>query len=382
MNIDYPLGVAAYNILREVAVDSSMLRGVYVLGKAATLNADVGDVMLSTVVHDEHSGSTYWLDNAFSVDDIAPDLRFGSGLDNQRAVTVKSTFLQNRSYLDFYYREAFTVVEMEAGPYCNAHLRDRRRRPPPGERGGQLLEAAGGLRDHPLRLRHALHAGAHAGRARAELLRDRLHVRVVARDPPARPAAGGRARVAAVGDLIYMTIASLDGYMEDENGDYQWSAPDEEVHAFINELLRPVGTHLYGRRMYEVMRVWETPEALPDATPAMLEFADVWRPADKVVYSRTLETVTTDRTRLERDFDAGAVRELKASAERDLTIGGPELAAHAIRAGLVDEYQLLVVPVLLGGGIRSVPDGVRAELELVEERRFESGFVYLRYRVA
>jgi hypothetical protein len=120
VNIDYPLGVAAYNILREVAIDSSMLRGVYVLGKAATLNADVGDVMLSTVVHDEHSGSTYWLDNAFSVDDIAPDLRFGSGLDNQRAVTVKSTFLQNRSYLDFYYREAFTVVEMEAGPYCNA----------------------------------------------------------------------------------------------------------------------------------------------------------------------------------------------------------------------------------------------------------------------
>ena len=120
VNIDYPLGVAAYNILREVAVDSSMLRGVYILGKAATLNADVGDVMLSTVVHDEHSGSTYWLDNAFSVDDIAPFLRFGSGLDNQRAVTVKSTFLQNRSYLDFYYREAFTVVEMEAGPFCNA----------------------------------------------------------------------------------------------------------------------------------------------------------------------------------------------------------------------------------------------------------------------
>jgi hypothetical protein len=120
VNIDYPLGLAAYNILREVAVDSSMLRGVYVLGKAATLNADVGDVLLSTVVHDEHSGSTYWLDNAFGVDDIAPDLRFGSGLDNQRAVTVKSTFLQNRSYLDFYYREAFTVVEMEAGPYCNA----------------------------------------------------------------------------------------------------------------------------------------------------------------------------------------------------------------------------------------------------------------------
>ena len=185
-----------------------------------------------------------------------------------------------------------------------------------------------------------------------------------------------------MGELIYVTIASLDGYMEDESGDFEWSAPDEEVHAFINELERPVGTYLYGRRMYEVMRVWETPEALPDATPAMLEFGDVWRAADKVVYSRTLETVTTDRTRLERDFDAGAVRELKASAERDLTIGGPELAAHAIRAGLVDEYQLFVVPVLLGGGIRSMPNGVRAELELVDERRFEGGFVYLRYRAA
>jgi hypothetical protein len=120
VNIDYPLGVAAYNILREVAVDRAALRGVYILGKAATLNADVGDVMISSVVHDEHSRSTYWLDNAFSVDDLAADLRFGTGLDNQRAVTVKSTFLQNRSYLDFYYREAFTVVEMEAGPFCNA----------------------------------------------------------------------------------------------------------------------------------------------------------------------------------------------------------------------------------------------------------------------
>jgi len=120
VNIEYPLGLAAYNILREITTAHDTLRGVYVLGKAATLNADVGDVLISSVIHDEHSGSTYWLDNAFSVDDISPDLRFGSGLDNQRAVTVKSTFLQNRSYLDFYYREAFTVVEMEAGPYCNA----------------------------------------------------------------------------------------------------------------------------------------------------------------------------------------------------------------------------------------------------------------------
>ena len=193
VNIDYPLGLAAYNILREVAVDSAVLRGVYVLGKAATLNADVGDVMISSVVHDEHSGSTYWLDNAFAVDDLAPDLRFGSGLDNQRAVTVKSTFLQNRAYLDFYYREAFTVVEMEAGPYCNARLRDRRRRPPPRRRGGQLLEAADRLRDHPLRLRHALHAGPHARRARAQLLRDGLDLRLVASDPAAHPAPRGRA---------------------------------------------------------------------------------------------------------------------------------------------------------------------------------------------
>jgi hypothetical protein len=120
VNVDYPLGVAAFNILREIAVDSSALRGVYILGKAATLNADVGDVMISSVVHDEHTNSTYWLDNAFAVDDLAVDLRFGTGLDNQRAVTVKSTFLQNRAYLDFYYREAFTVVEMEAGPFCSA----------------------------------------------------------------------------------------------------------------------------------------------------------------------------------------------------------------------------------------------------------------------
>jgi dihydrofolate reductase len=185
-----------------------------------------------------------------------------------------------------------------------------------------------------------------------------------------------------VADLVYSAIASLDGYIADENGNFEWGAPGEEVHAFINELERPVGTYLYGRRMYEVMRVWETPEALPDATPAVLEFADVWRAADKVVYSRTLEAVTTDRTRLERDFDAGAVRALKASAERDLTIGGSELAAHAIKAGLVDDYQLFVAPVLVGAGTRSLPDGVRMDLELVEERRFGNGFVYLRYRAA
>jgi dihydrofolate reductase len=183
-------------------------------------------------------------------------------------------------------------------------------------------------------------------------------------------------------DLIYSPIASLDGYIADEDGSFEWGAPGEEVHAFINELLRPVGTHLYGRRMYEVMCGWETPEALPDATPAMRDFADVWRGADKVVYSRTLETVTTERTRLERDFDVDAVRALKASAERDLTVGGSELAAHALRAGLVDEYQLFVAPVLVGGGTPAVPHGVRTQLELVEQRRFDNGFVYLRYRAA
>ena len=185
-----------------------------------------------------------------------------------------------------------------------------------------------------------------------------------------------------MGELIYSAIASVDGYIADKKGDFEWAAPGDEVHAFVNDSERRVGTYLYGRRMYEVMRVWETPEALPDATPATDDFADVWRAADKVVYSRTLDGVTTERTRLERDFDAEAVRELKASAERDLTVGGPELAAHAIRAGLVDEYQLFAAPVLVGGGTRSLPDGVRMDLELVEERRFANGFVYLRYRGA
>ena len=194
VNIDYPLGVAAYNILREVAVDRTALRGVYILGKAATLNADVGDVMISNVVHDEHSGSTYWLDNAFSVDDLAPDLRFGTGLDNQRAVTVKSTFLQNRSYLDFYYREAFTVVEMETGPYCNAvyEIADADRHPVGEAVNFSKLPIDLGIihyaSDTPV------HAGAHARRARTQLLRDGLDVRLVAGDPPPDPAARGRAR--------------------------------------------------------------------------------------------------------------------------------------------------------------------------------------------
>ena len=193
VNIDYPLGLAAYNILREVAVDSAALRGVYVLGKAATLNADVGDVMISSVVHDEHSGSTYWLDNAFSVDDLAGDLRFGSGLDNQRAVTVKSTFLQNRAYLDFYYREAFTVVEMEAGPYCNAlyEIADADRHPVGEAVNFSKLPLDFGIihyaSDTPYTQARTL------GARWPQLLRDGLDLRVVTGDPATDPAAGGSA---------------------------------------------------------------------------------------------------------------------------------------------------------------------------------------------
>jgi dihydrofolate reductase len=181
-----------------------------------------------------------------------------------------------------------------------------------------------------------------------------------------------------VGRLIYSAIASLDGYVADDDGNFQWAAPGEEVHAFVNDLERPVGTHLYGRRMYEVMAWWETND---DAEPVMRDFAAIWRAADKIVYSTTLQTVSSARTRIERDFDPEAVRRLKASAERDLTVGGPHLASQALAAGLVDECHLFLVPVLIGGGTRALPDDVRAELELVGERRFESGVVYLRYAI-
>jgi dihydrofolate reductase len=180
--------------------------------------------------------------------------------------------------------------------------------------------------------------------------------------------------------LIYSAIASLDGYVADEDGNFDWAAPDEEVHRFVNELERPVGTYLYGRRMYEVMAYWETADTLADQSPASRDFAEIWRAADKIVYSKALADVSSARTRIERDFDAEAIRQLKASAERDLTVGGPDLAAQAIKAGLVDEYQLFLTPIVVGGGKRAHPDDVRAELELLEERRFENGTVYLRYR--
>jgi dihydrofolate reductase len=179
--------------------------------------------------------------------------------------------------------------------------------------------------------------------------------------------------------LIYPTISSLDGYVADESGKFDWAKPDEEVHTFVNDLERPAGTHLYGRRLYEVLVAWETMHERPDQPQVILDFAEIWQAADKIVYSRTLETVSSAKTRIEREFDPEAVRELKATSERDLLIGGPELAAEAIRAGLVDEYHLVVAPVVVGGGKRALPDGVRVDLELLDERRFASGFVYLRY---
>jgi len=180
--------------------------------------------------------------------------------------------------------------------------------------------------------------------------------------------------------LIYSAITSLDGYIADEDGNFDWAAPDEEVFAFVNDLERPVGTYLYGRRMYEAMVLWEPAHTFADQRPVMQEFAKIWQAADKVVYSRTLAAVSSARTRIERDFDPEAVRQLKASAERDLTVGGPDLAAEAIRAGLVDEYHLFLTPVVVGGGNQSLPNNVRLKLELLDERRFGSGVVYLRYR--
>jgi dihydrofolate reductase len=177
--------------------------------------------------------------------------------------------------------------------------------------------------------------------------------------------------------LIYSAIASLDGYTADADGNFDWAAPGDEVHAFVNDLERPVGTYLYGRRMYEMMVPWET---MTDERPVMRDFTEIWRAADKVVYSRTLESVSSARTRIERDFDSEAVRALKGAAERDLTIGGAELAGVALGAGVVDEIQLFLNPVVVGGGKRALPDGVRAGLELLDERRFGSGVVYLRYR--
>ena len=183
--------------------------------------------------------------------------------------------------------------------------------------------------------------------------------------------------------LIYAPIMSLDGYVEDAEGKFDWAAPDEELHTFVNDLERPVGTYLLGRRMYETMVFWESPPDLAAQPSFVQDFAQIWQAADKIVYSKTLQTATSDKTRIERQFNAEAVRKLKATAERDLTVGGAALAAQAIEAGLIDEYHLFLVPVIVGGGKRSLPDmGARVNLELLEERGFRNGTVYLRYRAA
>jgi dihydrofolate reductase len=183
-----------------------------------------------------------------------------------------------------------------------------------------------------------------------------------------------------VAELIYSAITSLDGYVADEEGNFDWAAPDDEVHAFVNDLERPIGTYLYGRRMYEVMQYWETARTAADQPSTLRDYAELWRAADKIVYSTTLQEPSTARTRIERDFDPQAIQEAKASADRDLSVGGPGLAARAIEAGLVDQLLRFVAPIVVGGGTRWLPDGVRIELELVDERRFESGVVFLRYR--
>jgi dihydrofolate reductase len=180
-----------------------------------------------------------------------------------------------------------------------------------------------------------------------------------------------------VAKLIYSAIASLDGYVADADGAFDWSAPDEEVHAFVNDLEREVGTHLYGRRMYEVMVAWET---IADESPVARDYAEIWRAADKVVYSRTLEAVASARTRIERAFDPEAIGRMKASAARDIGVGGPELAGQALKAGLVDELHLFLTPFVVGGGKPALPGNLRVELELLDERRFGNGTVHLHYR--
>ena len=181
--------------------------------------------------------------------------------------------------------------------------------------------------------------------------------------------------------LVYAAIASLDGYVEDSSGSFEWAAPDDEVHAFVDDLERPIGTYLYGRRMYETMVFWETVSTGGDQPAVTRDFAEIWRAAEKIVYSRTLRTLSSARTRIEREFDPAAIRELKQSSARDITVGGAQLAGEAMAAGLIDECHLFLGPVLVGGGKRALPDDVRVQLELLDSRRFDSGVVHLHYRV-
>jgi dihydrofolate reductase len=180
--------------------------------------------------------------------------------------------------------------------------------------------------------------------------------------------------------LICSGITSLDGYIADKDGNFDWSAPDEQVHTFVNDLERPIGTYLYGRRMYEVMVYWETAQVGPDQPAFVRDFTSIWQATDKIVYSTTLGTVSSARTRIERQFDPAVVRQLKAEADRDISVAGPDLAAQAFRAGLVDECHLFVNPIVLGGGKQFLPDNVRVKLELLDERRFGNGVVHLHYR--
>ena len=180
--------------------------------------------------------------------------------------------------------------------------------------------------------------------------------------------------------LIYSAISSLDGYIEDRDGNFDWAMPDEEVHRFINNLERNAGTYLYGRRMYEIMTVWETDPNLAADSPLTQDFAQVWQAAEKIVYSKTLTAASTRKTRIERNFDPEAIRQLKKTAQHDIAIGGPDLAAHAFRSGLIDECHLFLAPIVVGGGKPALLDDVRLELELLEERRFDNGMVFLRYR--
>ena len=180
--------------------------------------------------------------------------------------------------------------------------------------------------------------------------------------------------------LIYSAISSLDGYIEDTDGNFDWAMPDEEVHKFINDLERAAGTYLYGRRMYETMTVWETDPDLAADSPLTQDFAEIWQAANKIVYSKTLETASTRKTQIERNFDPEAIQKLKETSQHDIVIGGPELAAQAFRAGLIDECHLFITPIIVGGGKQSLPEGVRLELELLQERRFGNGMVFLRYR--
>lgn len=180
--------------------------------------------------------------------------------------------------------------------------------------------------------------------------------------------------------LIYSAISSLDGYIEDADGNFDWAMPDEKVHRFINDLERTVGTYLYGRRMYETMMIWETDPDLAADSPLTQDFAEIWQAADKIVYSKTLAAARTRNTKIERNFDPEAIQQLKKTSQHDIAIGGPELAAHAFRSGLIDECHLFITPIMVGGGKQSLPEDVRLELELLDERRFGNGTVFLRYR--